>query len=91
MILSYFKVAYRHLARNKYITFINVVSLSVSMTAFLLIMQYVSFEWSYDRFHENDTQIYRVAYEQFENGELKNKTPGTSSVSKACLKKTSRR
>jgi putative ABC transport system permease protein len=72
MVQSHFKVAYRHLIKDKSFTAINVVGLSVGITAFLLIMQYVSFELSFDNIHENKDQIYRIAYEQYENGELKN-------------------
>ena len=72
MVSTYIKVAYRHLMRSKFFTLINVVGLAIGLTAFLLILQYVSFELSYDQFHENKNQIYRVGYSQYENGGLKN-------------------
>src|SRR5688572_2419164 len=53
MIFNYFKIAYRHLVNSKAFSLINVIGLAVGITAFFLIIQYVSFEMSYDRFHTN--------------------------------------
>ncbi len=72
MLLSYFKIANRHFVKGKSFALINVLGLSVGITAFLLIMQYVSFELNFDDFHKNRDEIYRVAYEQYENDEQKN-------------------
>ena len=74
MLLNYFKIAYRHLMKSKIFSFINVLGLSTGIAAFFLIIQYVSFEMSYDRFHENKEEIYRVALEYYENNVLKNTT-----------------
>src|SRR5688572_27085464 len=74
MLQNYFKIAYRHLLKSKVFTFINVMGLAVAITAFLFIVQYASFEMSYDQFHENSEEIYRLALEYYENGELKNTT-----------------
>lgn len=72
MAKSHFKIAYRQMMKNKSFTLINVSGLAVAITACFLILQYVSFEMSYDQFHENKEQIYRVAYKQYENGDIKN-------------------
>jgi putative ABC transport system permease protein len=40
------------------------------MTASLIIIQYVRFEFSYDRFHEKSDRIYRVQYDRYIDGEL---------------------
>ncbi|WP_455423632.1 ABC transporter permease [Algoriphagus halophytocola] len=40
------------------------------MTASLIIIQYVCFEFSYDRFHENSDRIYRVQHDRYIDGEL---------------------
>ena len=69
---SYFRIAVRRLLTNKVFSLINIVGLSVGITAFILIIEYVSFEMSYDQFHINKDEIYRVAYQQYENGEAKN-------------------
>jgi len=60
MFKNYLKIAFRNL--HKYISYslINISGLAIGMAAFLLIIQYVSFELSYDSFHENADNIYRV-------------------------------
>jgi putative ABC transport system permease protein len=60
MIKNYFKIAFRNLWRHKGFSLINIVGLAVGMTACLLIFLYVSFELSYDTFHDKADQIYRV-------------------------------
>jgi putative ABC transport system permease protein len=64
---TYFKVSYRHLLKSKSYSLINVMALAVGLTAFVLITQYVSFEKSYDRFHKNGNEIFRLAQEFREN------------------------
>ena len=72
MLRNHFKVAYRHIKRNKGFTVIHVLGLAVSISAFVLIVQYINFELSYDRFHTNKDQIHRVSLEFYENGVLTN-------------------
>jgi hypothetical protein len=74
MISNYFKVAYRHLMHSKIFSLINVSGLAIGITAFFLIVQYVSFEMSYDRFHTNSENIYRVALARHKNGVLQTTT-----------------
>jgi len=71
MLKSYFKIGYRHLMKGKVFSLINVLGLSIGIAAFFLIVQYASFEFSFDQFHENKNEIYRVAYKQIDNGEVK--------------------
>ncbi|MFA0960195.1 ABC transporter permease [Roseivirga sp. BDSF3-8] len=70
MIRNYFRSAIRNLGKNKFYSLINIFGLAVGIAGFLLIAQYVYFELSYDRFHENAEQIYRVQLNQYRNGEL---------------------
>jgi putative ABC transport system permease protein len=70
MIINNFKLAFRHLRRSKVFTLINVLGLSVSLSAFVLITQYISFELSFDQFHENRDVLYRVGLKRYSNGEL---------------------
>ncbi len=60
MIRNYIKIAYRNLRSKKGFLIINVVGLSIGMTCCLLIFQFVAFEYSFDKFHDNNAQIYRV-------------------------------
>jgi putative ABC transport system permease protein len=60
MLKNYFKIALRNLWRHRAFSFINILGLSVGMSACLLIYLYVSFELSYDRYHEKGDRIFRV-------------------------------
>ncbi len=60
MFKNYFKVAFRNLQRNKIYSFINIAGLSMGLACAMLILLYVKDEVSYDRFHANVKNIYRV-------------------------------
>ena len=70
MFYNYFKTAWRNLMKNKTFSFINIAGLSIGMAACLLILQYVSFELSYDQFNKNVADIYRVSNDRYQNGKL---------------------
>jgi putative ABC transport system permease protein len=84
MIKNYLKISWRSLVRNKTFSVINVAGLSIGMAACLLILQYVSFELSYDQFNKNAGDIYRVYNDRYQNGKLIQHTTKTySAISKA--------
>ena len=84
MIKNYFKTAFRNLAKNKSFSFINIAGLSIGMAACLLILQYVSFQLSYDQFNNNAPDLYRVYNDRYEHGKLiQHGTITYSGVSKA--------
>jgi putative ABC transport system permease protein len=60
MIRSFLTITLRILWRNKVTSFVNIFSLSVGITSFILIMLYIHHETSYDKFHENYSYIYRL-------------------------------
>ncbi|SRR6266540_170435 len=60
MFKNYFKIALRNLARNKIYSFINIAGLSIGLACSMLIILYVKDEVSYDRFHANVNQVYRI-------------------------------
>jgi putative ABC transport system permease protein len=72
----YLIIAIRNLARTKIYSFINILSLAVGMGVCLVICQYIYFELSYDRFHINNKNIYRVITEE-SSGELNKTYPKT--------------
>ncbi|MCE7990921.1 MAG: FtsX-like permease family protein [Roseivirga sp.] len=53
-------LAFRQLKRNRVFSFVNVLGLSLSMVACLLIFKYISFEKSYDNYHSDVDNIYRI-------------------------------
>jgi len=62
MIKSFFLTAIRNLWKNRATSVVKMAGLAIGLSAILLIYLYVSFEYSYDSYHENSKRIYRVAY-----------------------------
>jgi len=60
MINNYFLLAFRNLLKHKNFSAINIFGLSVSMAVCMLIILVVQDQLSYDRFHKNLDQIFRV-------------------------------
>jgi len=60
MLKNYFVVAIRNLWRNKILSVINISGLSIGLACCMLIFLYAKDELSYDRFHKNKDQIYRI-------------------------------
>jgi len=60
MIKNYFKTAFRNLWRNKIFSIIKILGLSIGLTVCMLIFLYTKDEISYDQFHENKAQIFRI-------------------------------
>jgi putative ABC transport system permease protein len=60
MLVNFFKIAYRNLLKNKIFSLVNIFGLAIGMAACFFIFAYVHFESSYDRWHNNAADIYRV-------------------------------
>ncbi len=69
MLKNYFTIASRTYFRNKTITLVNILGLAMGMAAFIFLVLYISYERSYDTFHENSANIYRLQYNYYEEGE----------------------
>ena len=59
----------RRLLKNKTSLAINLTGLSVGMTAFIFIAFWIHSELNYDKFWQNEDQVYRVALTKLSNGE----------------------
>jgi len=68
MFKNYFKTAWRNIWKNKTFSAINVFGLSIGVAAFLLIVNYLRFEYSYDDAHVKKERIYRVPMMAKEKG-----------------------
>ncbi|GAB3968203.1 ABC transporter permease [Spirosoma terrae] len=78
MLENYFKIAFRNLSRNKAYSGINIIGLSIGLAAAMLIMLYTKDEVSYDRFHTNNPNIYRIVSKEYgTGGSLEGKNPYT--------------
>lgn len=60
MFKNYFKTALRNLLRHRVHSIINITGLLVGFAAFLLIALVIQYEESFDTFHTNKNNIYRV-------------------------------
>ena len=60
MIRNYLKIAFRNIIRHKAFTAINIAGLAIGMTCSIFILLWVQNELSYDRFHKNADEIYRI-------------------------------
>ena len=70
MFRIYLKLTIRDLMLNKGYFFINLLGLIIGITAFTLIVFWIKAETSYDTFHKNARDIYRVDYRLYEEGVL---------------------
>lgn len=61
MFKNYFKLAYRNVIKDKASSIINISGLAIGLASSILILLWVQNELSYDKFHKNAAQIYRIA------------------------------
>jgi putative ABC transport system permease protein len=62
MLKNYLKIAFRNLIKYKIYTFINIAGLAIGIAFTVLILLWVQYELSYDKFHEKVDHIHRVAF-----------------------------
>jgi putative ABC transport system permease protein len=58
MFHNYLKIALRNIKRNKGLAFINIAGLAIGMACCLLIVLYIQFELSFDKYHDKADRIY---------------------------------
>jgi putative ABC transport system permease protein len=61
MIRNYLKIAFRNLIKHKAYSAINITGLAIGIVCCMIILLYIGHELSYDKFHKNADQIYRIA------------------------------
>jgi len=64
MLRSYFITAFRNLKKNNVYTAINVLGLALGIACCLVVFKIVLFESSFDNYHKNLEDIYRVNVQQ---------------------------
>ncbi|HTB26404.1 MAG TPA: ABC transporter permease [Puia sp.] len=67
MLTNYLKSAWRSLWKNKSTSGLNIIGLSVGMTAAVLILLWVRNEMSFDRYHPDADKIFRLTESQNNN------------------------
>lgn len=63
MFRNFFTIALRNLKKSRFYTFINILGLTIGLTACLTIFLYLRFEISYDRFNVNADRIVRIDWD----------------------------
>lgn len=69
MVRNNLKIAFRVFKREKSYTFINVIGLSTALAIALLIIQYVQFEFSYEKYNPNAERLVRITTD-YMNGNI---------------------
>ena len=70
MNFKYFKIFIRNYKKHKIVTTINIFGLTIGILSSLLIFEYVFFEQSFDDYHENGKQVYRIVYNRYQDEKL---------------------
>jgi len=71
MIFNYLKSAIRSIKRGALFSMIDILGLAVGIASCLLILHYVRYEKSFDRFHKDSDRIYRLRYQRIgEDGQM---------------------
>ncbi len=67
MFRNYMKTAFRYIKKHKGFTFLNIIGLAIGLTFAVFILLYVQYESSYDRWHSDYENIFRVVQWQPDN------------------------
>jgi len=60
MFYNFLKSAFRTIYKNKFYSLLNILGLSVGLTAFIFLFIYIRDELSYDKYNENSSSIFRI-------------------------------
>ena len=60
MLKDYLKIALRNLSKHKFHAFVNIFGLALGMACCIIILLYLKEELSYDRFHPQAENIFRI-------------------------------
>jgi putative ABC transport system permease protein len=61
MLKHYFKISLRRLVKQRFYALINVLGLAIGMACCITVLLFVHDESSYDQYHEDSDQMYRLA------------------------------
>jgi len=84
---NHLKFAFRNLWRNKFYSLINIGGLAIGVAVSMLILVFVGHELSFDRFHKNADNIYRLKA-TFKFGEQEINATGMSAHMGPALKES---
>lgn len=64
MILTDLKQSFRHMGRRKLSSFIQIIGLGIGLGSVILMLVFILHEYSFDKYHKNCKNIYRVIYDK---------------------------
>ncbi|HUX96134.1 MAG TPA: ABC transporter permease [Bacteroidales bacterium] len=83
MLSHYLTLTLRNLKANKGYFTINLLGLIIGITSFIMIVLWIKTETSYDKFHKNARNIFRIDYLLYEEGILEqHSASGSASIGK---------
>lgn len=86
MTKNYLTIAFRNLLRHKTFSILTILGLSTGIAACFILIQYNLFEMSYDDFHKNSNNIYRLGLSVYNDGKLQTQIPKNFSALGPALK-----
>ncbi|MBK7133013.1 MAG: ABC transporter permease [Bacteroidales bacterium] len=72
MLKNYLRLSIKSIVNQGHQSILSVIGLSVALSCSILILLYVQYEFSYDSYHDNADNIYRVIIRQPENSYMGN-------------------
>ncbi len=61
MFKNYFKTAWRNLVKSKTYSIINIIGLAVGLASFIVILLYLNYELSYDKWDPSLKKVYKIS------------------------------
>ncbi|MEO1032497.1 MAG: ABC transporter permease [Bacteroidota bacterium] len=88
MIKNYFKIAWRNIMKHKVFSFINVIGLTIGLSASFVIGLMIYYDYTFDNFHKDGDRIYRVVTD-FSSPEGQFYNPGVTTALEEAIKDNS--
>jgi len=61
MFKNYIKIAWRNLVKSKVYSAVNIWGLAAGLASFIIILLYLNYELSYDKWHPELQKVYKVS------------------------------
>lgn len=64
MIKNYLKIAWRNVVKNRMYSVVNITGLAIGLASFIVILVYLNYELSYDKWDASLQRVYKVSMQQ---------------------------
>ncbi|MEO8086505.1 MAG: FtsX-like permease family protein [Bacteroidota bacterium] len=89
MYRNFFKTAFRNFLRNKTFSLINIVGLAIGISASLIIVLIVQYDFSFEKFQPDSDRVYRIGGEYTFGGETGHNSGSPIPIGNAISKEAS--